>query len=111
MNAVKTPTVQNILLRVRITRVLPSGNEITLLMLTLIMLAMFGMMALLEYIRRTNIKIFMNAVKTPTVQNILLRVRITSAISLRGNYKYLQPELLGSDCSTVGRGVAEGTQN
>ncbi|MDU9355621.1 type I secretion system permease/ATPase [Klebsiella sp. 141153] len=32
-------------------RVLPSGNEITLLMLTLIMLAMFGMMALLEYIR------------------------------------------------------------
>lgn len=32
-------------------RVLPSGNEITLLMLTLIMLAMFGMMALLEYVR------------------------------------------------------------
>ncbi|ROR98341.1 type I secretion system permease/ATPase [Raoultella terrigena] len=32
-------------------RVLPSGNEITLLMLTLIMLGMFGMMALLEYAR------------------------------------------------------------
>lgn len=32
-------------------RVLPSRNEITLLMLTLIMLGMFGMMALLEYVR------------------------------------------------------------
>lgn len=32
-------------------RVLPSGNEITLLMLTLIMLGMFAMMALLEYAR------------------------------------------------------------
>jgi ATP-binding cassette subfamily C exporter for protease/lipase len=32
-------------------RVLPSRNEITLLMLTLIMLGLFGMMALLEYVR------------------------------------------------------------
>ncbi len=32
-------------------RVLPSRNEITLLMLTLIMLGMFGMMSLLEYVR------------------------------------------------------------
>lgn len=32
-------------------RVLPSGNDITLLMLTLIVLGMFGMMALLEYVR------------------------------------------------------------
>lgn len=32
-------------------RVLPSRNEITLLMLTLILLGMFGMMALLEYVR------------------------------------------------------------
>ncbi|MGL4485798.1 MAG: type I secretion system permease/ATPase [Yersinia sp. (in: enterobacteria)] len=32
-------------------RVLPSRNEITLLMLTLIMLGMFGIMALLEYVR------------------------------------------------------------
>lgn len=32
-------------------RVLPSRNEITLLMLTLIMLGMFAMMSLLEYIR------------------------------------------------------------
>lgn len=32
-------------------RALPSRNEITLLMLTLIMLAMFGVMALLEYVR------------------------------------------------------------
>ncbi|CAI0821149.1 type I secretion system permease/ATPase [Serratia entomophila] len=32
-------------------RVLPSGNDITLLMLTLIMLAMYAMMALLEYVR------------------------------------------------------------
>ncbi|QJW56689.1 Type I secretion system ATP-binding protein PrsD [Serratia plymuthica] len=32
-------------------RVLPSRNEITLLMLTLIMLGLFGVMALLEYVR------------------------------------------------------------
>ncbi|WP_261150799.1 ABC transporter transmembrane domain-containing protein, partial [Serratia entomophila] len=32
-------------------RVLPSRNEITLLMLTLIMLAMYAMMSLLEYVR------------------------------------------------------------
>lgn len=32
-------------------RVLPSRNEITLLMLTLIMLGLFGMMSLLEYVR------------------------------------------------------------
>lgn len=32
-------------------RVLPSRNELTLLMLTLIVLAMFGVMALLEYVR------------------------------------------------------------
>ncbi|MDP0522289.1 type I secretion system permease/ATPase, partial [Serratia marcescens] len=32
-------------------RALPSRNEITLLMLTLIMLGMFGMMSLLEYVR------------------------------------------------------------
>lgn len=32
-------------------RALPSRNEITLLMLTLIMLSMFGVMALLEYVR------------------------------------------------------------
>ncbi|WP_390901938.1 ABC transporter transmembrane domain-containing protein, partial [Serratia entomophila] len=32
-------------------RVLPSRNEITLLMLTLIMLGMYAMMALLEYVR------------------------------------------------------------